>query len=480
VNLDRLARYYREPSQLANHPFSELEELLQEFPFFTAGHLLLLKQYRLQNSSRYKKQHRKVLTLVPDPVQAFLFTEGDAWMPSGAESVPPDLLPQVDSGVLHTSSDPGECPSANPAAVPPVDGLQTDDIVECIITNNTENELLAEIGAIDTDGSDMERSVDGGLHSPLAREEGNGTNKEGVAEVEEMAVTAEMAGKAEVEEMADTVEMAGKAKVEEMADTVEMAGVSEVEEMADKSKTAERVRVEEMADTVEMADLPSVKDQTEMAVKTIAAGVEEVAGLTAANDTEDTPIRGGMEETGGNLDNDPAAAGPVGEGSEYTFVFSGVDANDSENFRSQAHELQDWFRYYARRPAVEIPPVQPNSGEVDIDREIQLAASSDLLNAPSIPLFSGFVSTELESVRVMVKDEQKDTLSADAMHTIRKLAQASINDDQLPASVTLAEVFASQQEWDHAIAIYEHLILMNPEKMPIFASLIEQLRQAKN
>ena len=176
---------------MANHPFSELEELLQEFPFFTAGHLLLLKQYRLQNSSRYKKQHRKVLTLVPDPVQAFLFTEGDAWMPSGAESVPPDLLPQVDSGVLHTSSDPGECPSANPAAVPPVDGLQTDDIVECIITNNTENELLAEIGAIDTDGSDMERSVDGGLHSPLAREEGNGTNKEGVAEVEEMAVTAE-------------------------------------------------------------------------------------------------------------------------------------------------------------------------------------------------------------------------------------------------------------------------------------------------
>ena len=176
-----------------------------------------------------------------------------------------------------------------------------------------------------------------------------------------MAENSDMAGVAEVEEMAVTAEMPGKAKVEEMADTVEMAGVSEVEEMADKSKTAERVRVEEMADTVEMADLPSVKDQTEMAVKTIAAGVEEVAGLTAANDTEDTPIRGGMEETGGNLDNDPAAAGPVGEGSEYTFVFSGVDANDSENFRSQAHELQDWFRYYARRPAVEIPPVQPNS-----------------------------------------------------------------------------------------------------------------------
>jgi hypothetical protein len=465
MNLDRLARYYREPSQLANHPFSELEELLQEFPFFTAGHLLLLKQYRLQNSSRYKKQHRKVLTLVPDPVQAFLFTEGDAWMPSGAESVPPDLLPQVDSGVLHTSSDPGECPSANPDAVPPVDGLQTDDSVECIIKNNTKKELLAEIGAIDTDGPEMERRMDGGGNSPPARDEGNGTDKEGVAEVEEMAVTAEMAG---------------KAKVEEMAENSDLAGVSEVEEMADKSETAERVRVEEMADTVEMADLPSVVDQTEMAVKTIAARLEEVAGLTAANDTEDTPIRGGMEETGGNLDNDPAAAGPVGEGSEYTFVFSGVDANDSENFRSQAHELQDWFRYYAGKPAVDIPPVLPNSAEVDIDREIQLAASSDLLNAPSNPLFSGFVSPELESVRVMVKDEQKDTLSADAMHTIRKLAQASINDDQLPASVTLAEVFASQQEWDHAIAIYEQLILMNPEKMPIFAPRIEQLRQAKN
>jgi hypothetical protein len=43
----------------------------------------------------------------------------------------------------------------------------------------------------------------------------------------------------------------------------------------------------------------------------------------------------------------------------------------------------------------------------------------------------------------------------------------------------LAEVFAGQQEWDHAIAIYEQLILMNPEKMMIFASRIAQLKQAK-
>jgi len=79
MNLDRLAQYYRDPSEMANHSLSELEELVQEYPFFTAGQLLLLKQYRIQNSSRYKKQHRKMLALAPDPVRAFLFTEGDAW-----------------------------------------------------------------------------------------------------------------------------------------------------------------------------------------------------------------------------------------------------------------------------------------------------------------------------------------------------------------------------------------------------------------
>ena len=65
MNIDRLAQYYHNPAEMANHPLSELEELVQEYPFFTAGQLLLLKQYRIHNSSRYKKQHRKMLALAP-------------------------------------------------------------------------------------------------------------------------------------------------------------------------------------------------------------------------------------------------------------------------------------------------------------------------------------------------------------------------------------------------------------------------------
>jgi len=291
MNLNRLAQYYRDPSELANHPLAELEELLHEYPFFTAGQLLLLKQYRIQNSSRYKKQHRKMLALAPDPVRAFLFTEGDAW------------------GVVD---------ACEPADHPIVDPPQEPE------------ERLFE----------AKEPVEAGVDHPMAG---------------------------------------------------------------------------------------SIQNQEE-----------------------------------------------------------------SVDFLLQPHDLHDWFRFYAhlaqphalkaaaqekdfwKNPADKSDLSAQGLGS-DYERELKLAASSDLLNAPSAPL----LTQGIDAFRVKVGDEQADPLTADAMHAIRMLAQASINDEQLPASETLAEVFARQQEWDHAIAVYEQLILMNPEKMPIFAARIAEFKKAK-
>ncbi|MBM3410997.1 MAG: hypothetical protein FJY18_05140 [Bacteroidetes bacterium] len=296
MNLNRLAQYYRDPSELANHPLAELEELLHEYPFFTAGQLLLLKQYRIQNSSRYKKQHRKMLALAPDPVRAFLFTEGDAW------------------GVVD---------ACEPADHPIVDPPQEPE------------ERLFE----------AKEPVEAGVDHPMAG---------------------------------------------------------------------------------------SIQNQEE-----------------------------------------------------------------SVDFLLQPHDLHDWFRFYAHlaQPHAPKAAVQEAAEQEkdfwknpadksdmsaqglgsDYERELKLAASSDLLNAPSAPL----LTQGIDAFRVKVGDEQADPLTADAMHTIRMLAQASIDDEQLPASETLAEVFARQQEWDHAIAVYEQLILMNPEKMPIFAARIAEFKKAK-
>lgn len=301
MNLNRLAQYYRDPSELANHPVAELEELLQEYPFFTAGQLLLLKQYRIQNSSRYKKQHRKMLALAPDPVRAFLFMEGDAW------------------GVVD-ACEPADHPIVDPPQEP--------------------GERLFE----------AKENVEPGIDHPMAG---------------------------------------------------------------------------------------SIQNQEE-----------------------------------------------------------------SVDFLHQPHDLHDWFRFYAHlaqpytpKAAAQEAAAQESAAQErefwensadksdlsaqglgsDYERELKLAASSDLLNAPSAPL----LTQGIDAFRVKVGDEQADPLTADAMHTIRMLAQASIDDEQLPASETLAEVFARQQEWDHAIAVYEQLILMNPEKMPIFAARIAEFKKAK-
>lgn len=296
MNLNRLAQYYRDPSELANHPLAELEELLHEYPFFTAGQLLLLKQYRIQNSSRYKKQHRKMLALAPDPVRAFLFTEGDAW------------------GIVD-ACEPADHPIVDPPKEP--------------------EERLFE----------AKEPVEAGVDHPMAG---------------------------------------------------------------------------------------SIQNQEE-----------------------------------------------------------------SVDFLHQPHDLHDWFRFYAHlaQPHAPKAAAQETAAQEkdfwkypadisdlsaqglgsDYERELKLAASSDLLNAPSAPL----LTQGIDAFRVKVGDEQADPLTADAMHTIRMLAQASIDDEQLPASETLAEVFARQQEWDHAIAVYEQLILMNPEKMPIFAARIAEFKKAK-
>lgn len=71
MNLDKLLSYARQPEGIAVDATAELEALVQEFPYFQAAHLLLLKHYKQQNSSRFNRQLRRAATLVPSRVQLF-------------------------------------------------------------------------------------------------------------------------------------------------------------------------------------------------------------------------------------------------------------------------------------------------------------------------------------------------------------------------------------------------------------------------
>lgn len=87
MNLDKLLAYVRDPESVGVDATAELEALVQEFPYFQAAHLLLLKHYKQQNSSRFNRQLRRTAMLAPSRVQVYQLV-GDWPQEDEQESVP--------------------------------------------------------------------------------------------------------------------------------------------------------------------------------------------------------------------------------------------------------------------------------------------------------------------------------------------------------------------------------------------------------
>ncbi len=92
----------------------------------------------------------------------------------------------------------------------------------------------------------------------------------------------------------------------------------------------------------------------------------------------------------------------------------------------------------------------------------------------------------LQRTPIASKEELRERLAAirkrqlaleqQKKRSVNKFARRSLVVSEGIISATLAEVFVSQGQYQHAINIYEQLALANPKKSPIFAALIKDLK----
>lgn len=73
--------------------------------------------------------------------------------------------------------------------------------------------------------------------------------------------------------------------------------------------------------------------------------------------------------------------------------------------------------------------------------------------------------------------QQQENTPESKDKSVKKIARRSLVQSDGMISATLAEVFISQGQYQHAIRIYEQLALANPEKSTIFAAFIKDLKR---
>lgn len=120
-------------------------------------------------------------------------------------------------------------------------------------------------------------------------------------------------------------------------------------------------------------------------------------------------------------------------------------------------------------PTSEEQPPEPDADTADETTPNQPVSSPQ--PAPRRP--AGALSERLARIRRLQEDRSRNQAKED----VNRIARRSLVAHEQVASETLADLLVRQGQYQNAIRMYQRLILLYPDKKPIFAGLIQDLEQ---
>ena len=397
MNLDLLLSFVQDPHKMANHAVSDLEDMVAEYPYFSAAQLLLLKQYKLQNSSKFNKQLRHAAGVLPDRKQLYRLIE--IWPEEVAQVIEAESLTAM---VLEQAAAP---------AVEPVTLAAPAEL----------SELVAPL---------LEQPV----QQPLAE-------VQAVAAADAL-VTTELAAASD-----ESVAVLTNSTTATPSEVVSEAIAAPLSTTNAQNATEGSLPVEEWPEPPVL--VPAALVAAEAPIVASEAAPEAAMAVEASAPAQAAPTV-------------PEAPAPAPQEASTTVDGSQSELQATADFMAQPHDRLSWFKFYAGKP------LREQSEEV-LDQLYQEHMQQDLLRAPE-------QDQQIVAIRAQINRAEEVPSSKAVEEEIRRLAYESISDDELPASETLAGIYAAQHDYKKAIRIYQKLILKFPDKMSYFALRIDALR----
>ncbi|MDP2188613.1 MAG: hypothetical protein Q8J69_08010 [Sphingobacteriaceae bacterium] len=466
MNLDLLLSFVQAPQKMADHPVSDLEGMVAEYPYFSAAQLLLLKQYKLQNSSKFNKQLRHVAAVLPDRKQLYRLIE--IWPEEVAEVLAADVEVEV-----------VPVPAAQPVFIQEEPRMLLDEPIELAAPlSEVPLEQLEAVQGIGKEAAAQGQVVDESTEvlneqvladaiettqeEVLPQETAETTDPVAAAVDENEMVIARQDFQTEDEVAAESEEKSSETtalpgaqseqdlsqNAEELATTAALeADESNDELMIDTEQPVEEWPVLEDTATEEALEVPAVQSDAPLLPQPDAAIFPTAAPVVPPERESVAPSAASSSSI---------LAGPA----DTTALPK--QPEEVAAFIAKPHNRLSWFKFFAGKP------LREQSDEV-LDQLYQEHMQQDLLRAPE-------QDQQISAMRAQINRDEEVPSSKALEEEIRRLAYESISDDELPASETLAGIYAAQHDYKKAIRIYQKLILKFPDKMSYFARLIEELR----